>query len=252
MTAEDGSTRHTEADNGDGFGVYLKTQRKARGISLTQVAARTNIQPEILVRIETERLDLLPEPVYIKGFVRAYADVIGVDSAEAVLRYERQHAAYRQALSARKHRSRRRLLDRMLVLALLTGGLILAVTVLLPQAPDKDAEKRPAAARDGSSASAPAPNLETTQKPGSAGSASDAGRPLMLTAVGLKETTLKIIVDGERPKVYHLQADTRLEIEAQREFNILVDDARAVSFYLDGQPVAVPGREGQQVTLQLP
>lgn len=249
MTAEDRSTRKAETDNGDGFGVFLKTQREARGISLQQVAARTNIQPEILVRIETERLDQLPEPVYIKGFVRAYADVIGVDSQEAVLRYERQHAAYRQALSARKQRGRRRLMGRMLLLALLTGGLILAVTALLPQAPDDSQKKIPAAARDVGPESTSATGAETLQKPDSA---SEARRHLMLTAVGLKETTLKIIVDGERPKVYHLKADTRLEIEARREFNILVDDARAVSFYLDGQPVTVPGREGQQVTLQLP
>ena len=74
----------------------------------------------------------------------------------------------------------------------------------------------------------------------------------MLTAVGLKETTLKVIVDGKRPKVYHLKTDTRLEIEAQREFNILVNDARGVTLYLNGQPVPVHGREGQQVTLQLP
>jgi hypothetical protein len=252
MTSEDKSTRQAETDNGEGFGVFLKTQREARGISLQQVAARTYIQPEILVRIETERLDLLPEPVYVKGFVRAYADVIGVDSQEAVLRYERQHAAYCQALSARRQRGRRRLVGRMLLMALLTLGVILAVSALLPRAPDDIQKKIPAAARDGSSESKSATPAETLQNPGSAGSASEAGRPLMLTAVGLREATLKVIVDGDRPKVYHLKADTRLEIEAQREFNILVDDARAVSFYLDGQPVTVPGREGQQVTLQLP
>jgi cytoskeletal protein RodZ len=252
MTAEDRSTRQAETGNGEGFGVFLKTQRESRGISLQQVAARTYIQPEILVRIETERLDLLPEPVYIKSFIRAYAEVIGADPQAAVLRYERQHAAYHQALAARKQRGGRRLMGRILLIALLTGGVILAMSALLPQAPNDIPKKPPAAARDGGSESAPAASTETLQKSGSDGSASESRRQLMLTAVGLKETTLKIIVDGERPKVYHLQADTRLEIEAQREFNILVDDARAVSFYLDGQPVTVPGREGQQVTLQLP
>lgn len=89
-------------------------------------------------------------------------------------------------------------------------------------------------------------------KAGSTKAGAAAQQPLMLSAVGLKETTLKIIVDGKRPKVYHLKADTRLEIEAKREFNILMDDARAVTLYLNGEPVAVYGREGQQVTLQLP
>jgi len=269
MTAEDRAISNGDAKNGDrnggNFGLFLKSQREARGISLQQVAGRTNIQPEILVHIETERLDQLPEPVYIKGFVRAYAEAIGVDPREAVLRYERHDAAYRQALSARQLRGRRRFMRRMLLAIVLGGGLILIVTALLHRSPEQPsnpvasetAEKRSPSEAQTASETAPATADPGKQKTGAVaenGAAKKAvnKQPLMLSAVGLKETTLKIIVDGKRPKVYHLKADTRLEIEAQREFNILVDDARAVTLYLDGQPVVVPGREGQQVTLQLP
>jgi cytoskeletal protein RodZ len=252
MTAADRSTSHADAGNGGGFGVFLKTQREARGISLEQVARRTNIQPEILERLETELLDQLPEPVYVKGFVKAYAEVIGVDWQKAVRRYERQHAAYRQALSARKHRGQRQFIRRILLLIVLTGGLILVVTSFLPQAPDEAVKKSPASGVDNRPLSATANSDEALQNPGAVKTGAHTKGPLILTAVGLKETTLKIIVDGERPKVYQLQKDTRLEIEAQRDFNILLDDARAVTFYLDGQAVAIPGREGQQVTLQLP
>jgi cytoskeleton protein RodZ len=252
MRAEDKATRNKDTDNGEGFGVFLKSQREARGFSLLQVAARTNIQPEILVRIEAERLDQLPEPVYIKGFVKAYAEVIGVDFREVVLRYERQEAAYRQALSARRQSGRRRLIGRMLLLAVLTGGVILAATTMLLRAPDDTQKKVPTPNEAQDFQSAPAVPAQMPEKSGAAGGRSEVRRPLMLTAVGLKETTLKIIVDGDRPKAYHLKADTRLEIEAQRGFNILVEDARAVSLYLNGQPVNVPGREGQPVTLQLP
>jgi cytoskeletal protein RodZ len=249
MTAADSSVNSDEVNDGGGFGVYLKTQREARGISLKMIAERTYIQPEILLYIETERLDQLPEPVYIKGFVRAYAEAIGIDPVEAVLRYERHHAAFQQALSARQLRGRQRKIQRMVLAVVLLSGLVLVILRLMPDAPKKaDLAATPPPRTPGPAA----PGMQA-DPPAQATSAEKATRtPLLLRAVGLRESTLKIIVDGKRPKVYRLQADTRLEIEAERDFNILIEDARAVSLYLNDEAVPVQGREGQQVTLQLP
>jgi hypothetical protein len=143
-------------------------------------------------------------------------------------------------------------MGRVFLLTGLAVGVILAIASILPHAPDEIEEKVPVNTVDRAPQRAPDATAESSRKPDAAGNRPKAEQPLILTAIGLKETTLKIIVDGERPKVYHLKPDTRLEIEAQREFNILVDDARAVTLYLNGEPVIVPGREGQQVTLQLP
>ena len=279
MTAAQRSTDNdradaTDADAGGGFGAFLQSQREARGISLLQVAARTNIQPEILANLEAERLDQLPEPVYIKGFLKAYAEAIGVAPQEAILRYERRDAAYRQALSARQIQGRRRLVRRAILLTVGLACAITLATVAMPPGSEKADEPASASSTQGN----PAADTAQTGKEGGAtiGGATDpastpqlptqtqagaqtkpkagpiAKQPYILTAVGLKDATLKIIVDGKRPKVYRLKPDTRLEIEAQREFNILLDDARAVTLYLNGQAVSVPGREGKQVTLQLP
>lgn len=249
MTAADSSVNNDEANNGGGFGVYLKTQREARGISLKMIAERTYIQREILLHIETERLDQLPEPVYIKGFVRAYAEAIGIDPVEAVLRYERHHAAYQQALSARQLRGRQRKIRRMVLAGVLLSGLALAILRLTPDSP-KNAD--PMATPPPQTLPPAAPGAQADPPAQSTSAVKAARTPLLLRAVGLRESTLKIIVDGKRPKVYRLQADTRLEIEAERDFNILIEDARAVSLYLNDEAVPVQGREGQQVTLQLP
>ena len=258
MTAEKKPKNDGEGHNGGGFGVYLKEQREAKGIPLLAVAGRTNIQPDILMRIEAELLEQLPESVYIRGFVRAYAEAIGVDPKAAVLRYERHYAAYRQALSARHMRGRRRFMQRVALVGGIVGALILAGVSLLTDTPFRDQADRTKnlspAALDATSEQPKAvlDGVAATASQGAPATGVSAKTPLMLSAVGLKETTLKIIVDGKRPKVFHLKADTRLEIEATKEFNILVGNARAVTLYLNGQPVVVPGREGQQVTLQLP
>lgn len=268
MTAEKkvresgGKKKDGGAHNGGGFGVFLKEQREGKGISLQAVAGRTNIQPEILMLIDAELIEQLPETVYVRGFVRAYAEAIGVDPKAAVLRYERHYAAYRQALSARHLRGRRRLVRRVLLVGVLVGvllgALFLAVVSFLPEDPaGSPAERTDTTASEapGATSENPPPAAEGEAPSASQGAAAPGAlvnKPQMLSAVGLKETTLKIIVDGKRPKVYHLKADTRLEIEAEKEFNILMEDARAVTLYLNGQPVMVHGREGQQVTLQLP
>ncbi len=58
---------------------YLYQQRQHQGISLEKIAKQTYIPQRILQALESAQLDILPEPVYIKGFIRRYADVLGLD-----------------------------------------------------------------------------------------------------------------------------------------------------------------------------
>jgi cytoskeletal protein RodZ len=69
------------------FGRYLKACREDRGMSLEQIEALTKIQQQILSAIEGEEIEALPEDVFVKGFLRAYASVLGVNGADVVRRY---------------------------------------------------------------------------------------------------------------------------------------------------------------------
>ena len=66
------------------FGRYLKSRRLEKGISLKVVAGETRIGLNTLQLIENEDLGKLPAEVFTKGFLRAYAKVIGADGEEAV------------------------------------------------------------------------------------------------------------------------------------------------------------------------
>jgi len=61
------------------IGSKLSQERQARSISLEEIAAKTYIPMRLLGAIDAGRLDLLPEPVFIQGFIRRYADVLGLD-----------------------------------------------------------------------------------------------------------------------------------------------------------------------------
>ncbi|MBK7977072.1 MAG: helix-turn-helix domain-containing protein [Deltaproteobacteria bacterium] len=70
------------------FGEYLRRERELRGISLDEVAQSTKISANILDSLENGRLDSLPAIPFVKGFLRAYADYVGLDPASVVLRFE--------------------------------------------------------------------------------------------------------------------------------------------------------------------
>jgi len=70
------------------FGQYLKTIRLKRGIELEVISKETRIGMGNLRHIESETHDLLPAVAFVKGFLRAYAQALGVDGEEVVRRYE--------------------------------------------------------------------------------------------------------------------------------------------------------------------
>lgn len=69
------------------LGLWLRAGRAQRGMSLDQVARVTKIQPRILERLESGKLDGLPAAVFVRGFVRSFAKCVGLDEDEALQRF---------------------------------------------------------------------------------------------------------------------------------------------------------------------
>ncbi len=64
------------------LGQHLHYLRQKQHLTLEQVAEKTKIPVRTLAAIESGRQDQLPEPVYIKGFIRRFADAIGANGLE--------------------------------------------------------------------------------------------------------------------------------------------------------------------------
>ncbi len=75
------TSRRAEATRlGDAF----RSERSRRGISLNDAERTTRINRVYLEAIEDGRLETLPAPVYVRGFVRLYARYLGLDPVAAV------------------------------------------------------------------------------------------------------------------------------------------------------------------------
>jgi flagellar biosynthesis protein FlhG len=68
-------------------GPELRRIREVRGVSLGQIAHLTKIGTRFLEYIEEDRFDLLPAPVYLRGFLQEYARAIRVDARRVVQAY---------------------------------------------------------------------------------------------------------------------------------------------------------------------
>lgn len=76
------------------FGYYLKSTREKAGLDLEYISWQTKISLKMLEFIENEDHTKLPEPVYTKGFIRAYATAIGADADIAVQNYVESRLRY--------------------------------------------------------------------------------------------------------------------------------------------------------------
>ena len=69
------------------FGESLRRERELRDISLREIADATKINLRYLEALEQNRFDILPGGVFNKGFVRAFAQFIGIDAEAMVTAY---------------------------------------------------------------------------------------------------------------------------------------------------------------------
>ncbi len=113
------------------IGAYLARQRQLRGISLEELEAETRIPRRSLARLEAGAFDGHSD-AFARGFVRAVAGALGLDTEEALLRL--LDAPRREEEAARRAGLRARRLLLASLVAALAIGLFLAVRAANPTA----------------------------------------------------------------------------------------------------------------------
>ncbi|HDF8893371.1 TPA: helix-turn-helix domain-containing protein [Staphylococcus aureus] len=65
-------------------GEALKGRRERLGMTLTELEQRTGIKREMLVYIENNEFDQLPNKNYSEGFIRKYASVVNIEPNQLI------------------------------------------------------------------------------------------------------------------------------------------------------------------------
>ncbi|WP_017300508.1 helix-turn-helix domain-containing protein [Nodosilinea nodulosa] len=69
----------TQIEQLQSIGAYLRQVRQEQGLSIDMLANQIFIRPALLQALESGQDSALPEPVFIQGFIRRYAEALGLD-----------------------------------------------------------------------------------------------------------------------------------------------------------------------------
>jgi cytoskeleton protein RodZ len=86
------------------IGDTLRNAREGMGLSLPQAAERLHVDAVIVDALETGRFAALGAPVFVRGHLRRYAELLGVSEAELQAQYAAlQEASIQPDLTAVPH-----------------------------------------------------------------------------------------------------------------------------------------------------
>lgn len=119
------------------IGSSLREARIRKGLDFPALEQSTKVRAKYLRALEDERFDLLPAHTYVKGFLRAYADELGLDGQIYVDEYNSRHVVadeetpvpVRRIPAARRRRRERREAGAVL-LALTAIGVVTALVIV--------------------------------------------------------------------------------------------------------------------------
>jgi cytoskeleton protein RodZ len=80
-----------DSDTGSSPGRRLRRAREARRVEATRIASELRLSAETITAIERDDYEHLPSPVFISGYIRSYARLVGLDPEPLLEQFRRLH-----------------------------------------------------------------------------------------------------------------------------------------------------------------
>jgi len=115
------------------IGNSLREARQRQGLDYPQVELATKIRAKYIRALEDEEFAILPSDTYIKGFMRSYAEFLGLDGQLYVDEYNSRHVvdAYDDMPQRRPRIHQDRAVERRVVLLALAGIAVVTALVIV-------------------------------------------------------------------------------------------------------------------------
>jgi hypothetical protein len=227
------------------IGNSLREARLRQGVDFVEAEQATKIRPKYLRALEEERFELLPAQTYVKGFLRSYAEYLGLDGQLYVDEYNSRFATGEDDAPLRPRRSpagspgHRQVESSVLLVALAGIAAVTALVIVAWKWGGSDAERIPGA-QVGGLGNRPAATPRTPP----AGQTPAAKRwiALQLTAAGgdSKLTVYRGSASGRLLFDGTLERGKRQQFTGRRLW-ILVAEPRNLAARINGRLVGLPG-----------
>jgi hypothetical protein len=215
------------------IGNSLREARERQGLEYPQIELATKIRAKYIRALEDEQFEILPTGTYIKGFLRSYAEFLGLDGQLYVDEYNSRNVvdSFDDMPQRRPHHRHERSFEKKVVFLALAGIAALTGLVIV------------AWRFGGGDAPTSTPGIVTQQRPAPASG---------LRFVGLgKGTYLEV---RRRTAAGHMVFQGTLrrgdkEFIIGKRFWLYVRRPAGVHFELGGKPVSLPARRNLKVVV---
>ena len=223
------------------IGDKLREAREKRGLLWEKAHKDTKIHPNILKALEEDKGDEFLSPVYIKGFLKKYAQYLGLDSQQIVEEYESLHLPQRAqagspppilTLEDKKKEPKvnyRRLLSLfkallIIILTILFVGYLRFVLRSLSPTPPGEVTREAVKA-------VPSPSLLVAKD-----------KPLILTVRAERDSWMQVKSDGRVIFENVLSRGKEEKWIAKERIELWVGNAEGLELILNGNSLGSPGK----------
>jgi cytoskeletal protein RodZ len=258
------------------FGAEFRKAREARGLTFDKIAGETRISTRFLKAIEDEEFHILPGGIFNRGFIRSYAQHLGLDPEQAIADYERLSNAPVQppeaaptvelqsepAADAGARKAERDFYP----IAIVVLALLLLIFYLVNQNSRTESSIQPVPDANNPAAAPPQPAPPPPQPPDlqapvsapvplpnpgpltpdpAPPAAVATAPPLVLELEASTETWISLTADGNVLEQVNLQPGNTRRYEAANSIDILIGNAGGLIMKINGRELGLLGREGQ-------
>lgn len=241
-------------------GARLRREREARALTTQQAAEQLNLDVLVLEALERNDFAALGAPVFAKGHLRKYANLLGLPEADLVTAYERSKAQpseptlvpkSREEMMPARGRSKLPLVIGGVAAFLVAAGLAAWISengLRLPSLPDL-----PFGGSETSAATSPPTAVDTPPQATSAQVAPPVVQLPGQVSMQLRfaaESWIEIYDASGKAVLYDLgQAGTERSVTATAPLSVTIGNAPGVTLEIDGDAVRLPApAPGQTLT----
>jgi cytoskeletal protein RodZ len=248
------------------IGAALRTERERQGRSLDEVYRTTHITARYLSDLENGAFEDIPGEVYLKGFLRRYAQYLGLDGEGLVRQYTARRAELQEPAVTESPRPRRteapkartravrtvgaggagRLVVAVIALALAavaTGWALAIWSVRTPAQPPAAPQAAPAAEMPAEPPVATAPAATPAPAGEPVVPAAAEGSPVRVAVKVDERCWFRVSSDGKLVYQGELEAGAEAAWSAQERLSVRLGNPPGVRLTWNGKAVTLPGKD---------
>ncbi|MEE9524600.1 MAG: RodZ domain-containing protein [Thermodesulfovibrionales bacterium] len=212
----------------------LKETRSKEGLSLEEIAARTHIRIEYLKGIEQGDFSKIPSEIYVRGYLKSYAEILGLDEDEILALYcEEKGDTDEECVEEVQLPVKKGLFREYVAIAIGVLVCILIVFVVIRYDYIKT-------------------SFLKKKQTGEVESAVGTSKRQLIRIIANDTSWIMMVIDNEKVEEYVLKRGDVLIKEGHSGFYLKIGNAGGVSIFLNNENVGYLGGKGKVVNVAVP